>query len=55
VKKWWTTFLGFIPVAPNSLAINTVDGKKLVLYLLNEVFGNQLCCHKKEPKPIMRD
>ena len=27
IKKCWTKFLGFIPIMPNSLAVNTIDGK----------------------------
>jgi hypothetical protein len=34
VKKSWTKFLGFIPLAPNSIKINTKEGEKFrfVLY-----------------------
>lgn len=27
-EKCWTKFLGFLPILPNSLAVNTKDGKE---------------------------
>ncbi len=36
VKKCWTKFLGFIPLMPNSLAINTVDGKAFSFVLFGQ-------------------